>query len=259
MKLTLLFLFVLCFESLNSIVQECIEYISKLEEKIKYLEQEIEYLKNNKMVKQPDFDVSELESEIIDKKDYLWLLYNRLESNLYIKNRKFHLKKIYSSNRDGKYLKDFYAKVDKQKMILIIIENIDGIKFGIFIQEFTTLAKEDRSRKFLFSHFLYNTEDFIFSLDDMKIYNAHFHHEMSDPSDGFDFGHYESYPDEFHIYEVCEFREKDNKSYLDYLYFLGFFSYSNRIWEGKLSLTNKNIESFSSAKVVEAFQVVFHK
>ena len=71
-----------------------IEYISKLEEKIKYLEQEIESLKNNKMDKQPDFDVSELESEIIDKKDHLWLLYNRLESNLYIKNRKFHLKEF---------------------------------------------------------------------------------------------------------------------------------------------------------------------
>jgi len=258
MKLTLLFLFVLCFESLNSIDQEYIEYISKLEEKIKYLEQEIEYLKNNKMDKQPDFDVSELESEIIDKKDHLWLLYNRLESNLYIKNRKFHLKKIYSSNRDGKYLKDLYAKCDKRKMILIIIENIDGIKFGIFIQEFTTLAKEDYSRKILFSHFLYNNEDFIFSLNDMKIYNANFNYERSEYLDGFKVGHYEALSDMFHIKGVGMLDEKDNKSYLDDLFITT--EYSNRVWEGKLPFANKTITNYySSAKVVEAFQVVFNK
>lgn len=251
MKLTLLFLFVLCFESLNSIDQE---YISKLEEKIKYLEQEIESLKN-KIDKQPDFDVSELESEIIDKKDHLWLLYNRLESNLYIKNRKFHLKKIYSSNRDGKYLKDLYAKVDKQKMILIIIENIDGIKFGIFIQEFATT---DRKKFPLwFDYFLYNNEDFIFSLNDMKIYNANFHYEMSDPHFGFDFGHYVALSDEFYINGAGYLYEKDNKSYLDSLFINT--DYSNRIWEGKLPFANKTISNYSSAKVVEAFQVVFNK
>ena len=207
------------------------------------------------MDKQPDFDVSELESEIIDKKDHLWLLYNRLESNLYIKNRKFHLKRIYSSNRDGKYLKDLYAKVDKQKMILIIIENIDGIKFGIFIQEFITLEPEDRSRQEDFAHFLYNNEDFIFSLNDMKIYNAHFHQDCKHPN-CFDYGHYYALPDGFNIYDVCQFRERDNKSYLDCLSVDSLRS--NMFWGGKLPFDNKIIKS-NSAKVVEAFQVVFNK
>ena len=95
-------------------------------------------------------------------------------------------------------------------MILIIIENIDGIKFGIFIQEFITLEPEDRSRQEDFAHFLYNNEDFIFSLNDMKIYNAHFHYEMRDPHYGFKVGHYEAISDMFIISGVCQFYEKDN-------------------------------------------------
>ena len=93
-------------------------------------------------------------------------------------------------------------------MILIIIENIDGIKFGIFIQEFATTDR--KNFRLWFDYFLYNNEDFIFSLNDMKIYNAHFHYEMRDPHYGFKVGHYEAISDMFIISGVCQFYEKDN-------------------------------------------------
>ena len=62
----------------------------------------------------------------------------------------------------------------------------------------------------------------------------------------------------FHIKGVGMLDEKDNKSYLDDLFITT--EYSNRVWEGKLPFANKTITNYySSAKVVEAFQVVFHK
>ena len=79
---------------------------------------------------------------------------------------------------------------------------------------------------------------------------------MSDPHFGFDFGHYVALSDEFYINGAGYLYEKDNKSYLDRLFI--DTDRSNMFWGGKLPFDNKIIKS-NSAKVVEAFQVVFNK
>ena len=76
------------------------------------------------------------------KKDYLDLLYGRLENNIYLKHKHFYLKRIYNSQKDGRYLKDLYSKCDKKKMILLVFESEEGIKFGGFIQDFIVSEKE---------------------------------------------------------------------------------------------------------------------
>ena len=83
---------------------------------------------------------------------------------------------IYTSEKDVKYLKDLYSKCDKQKMILLVVESIEGYKFGIFIQEFALVEKCDS--KYYYSN--YNNENFVFRLNDIKIYKPSFSESLFD-------------------------------------------------------------------------------
>ena len=104
MKLIFLLLLTLSLEKLDKSIQE---KILELIEQNKKLEKEINELKqwkeNHVNKKKKKYDIK---SDIIHNHDFIDLLYNRLELNLYIKNKHFHLKRIYTSKKDGIYLKD---------------------------------------------------------------------------------------------------------------------------------------------------------
>lgn len=113
MKLILLLLLTLTVGIINNSNQETdkalLEKIEKLENELKELKQWKENIINKRKKR---YDV---ESDIIDKKDYLDLLYGRLENNIYLKHKHFYLKRIYNSQKDGRCLKDLYSKCDKKK------------------------------------------------------------------------------------------------------------------------------------------------
>ena len=114
MKLVLLFLLTLSIKSFNNSDEKKILLLMK---KIEKLEKEVNELiqwKENELNKNKN--KYNIKSDIIKEKDFIDLLYNRLEQNLYIKHKHFHLERIYSSEKDGKYLEDLYKKCDKQKM-----------------------------------------------------------------------------------------------------------------------------------------------
>ena len=113
MKLILLLLLTLTVGIINNSNQETdkalLEKIEKLENELNELKQWKENIINKRKKR---YDV---ESDIIDKKDYLDLLYGRLENNIYLKHKHFYLKRIYNSQKDGRCLKDLYSKCDKKK------------------------------------------------------------------------------------------------------------------------------------------------
>ena len=247
MKLTLLILLTLSAQVLNICDQKIIH---SLMNKIEKLEKELEELK-----KQNEHNVNKhkkryhINSDILKNKEHIDLLYNRLENNLYLKHKEFHLRRIYNSNNDGRYLKNLYEKCDK-KMILLVYESDEGFKFGGFIQEFDV----SESRIYYRLEKNYNNEDFIFSLDDMKVYNAIYNN---------DFYRYRHYhlridKDKFYFEAAIKCEEREDKSFLDYCDARG--NDAHNFWSGvsKLNKFPENV-GFTRIKTLEAFQVIIDK
>lgn len=122
-----------------------------------------------------------------------------------MKHKDFYLKRIYNSSNDGRYLKNLYEKCDKKQLILLVFESEEGYKFGGFIQEFVVLEPYDYD----ITEHNYNNEDFIFSLDNMKIYNAVYNYDIHRPH-----GHLRIFKDMFYFeYAIC-CSESKGKSFL---------------------------------------------
>ena len=108
MKLTLLILLTLAVEVLNisdqEIINSLVHKIEKLEKELNELKQQNE---NNINKHKKRYHIN---SEILENKEHIDFLYNRLENNLYLKHKDFHLRRIYNSKIDGRYLKNLYEK-----------------------------------------------------------------------------------------------------------------------------------------------------
>ena len=190
---------------LNSDLSSLVEKLSREVEELK--EWKENYIKRNEKK-------YEIESDITTKKEHLDLLYNRLSNNIYIKDKFFKLKRLYNSDRDGRYLKDIYKKCNNKKMILLLMEDSNGKKFGGFIQHFLVKPPETEMKEsYYINHYCNNNEDFVFSLEDMKVYNPIYNWQ----DDYKETRHYHLFIDERSILfsYAIQIIEDEGKSYLD--------------------------------------------
>ena len=121
----------------------------------KYFAEEIKY---KKFIEELGMD-----TKIIDKKEDLQFIYNRLvnnDENLRQKKIKYNL--LYRATRDGDSSTSFHNKVDNKKSLLSIIKNNRGMKFGFYMEQpFKNTRKWEKDNK-----------SFIYSLNLKKIYNV---------------------------------------------------------------------------------------
>ena len=245
MKLALLILLTLTVEVLNIcdpvLFHSLMNKIDKLEKELNELKQQNE---NNKNKHKKRYHIN---SEILENKEHIDFLYNRLENNLYLKHKDFHLRRIYNSKIDGRYLKNLYEKCDKEKMILLVYESDEGFKFGGFIQEFVTqdcyYCRTDHN---------YNNEDFIFSLDDMKVYNAIYNNNQDKKF------HLRIYKNLLAFESVIWCNEDGDKSFLDDCKIDDVSS--NEFWSGaNYIIKHPPYVARNRIKTLEAFQVIIDK
>ena len=138
-----------------------------LKEEIKNLKDKIENNNSNEKneinyLKKEIGGIIAMNSKIINKKEELDLIENRLKYMEQFKNKNLSYNLIFRGTKDGKLPSDFHNKVDGKDKTITIIETTKGLKFGGYIDK-----KWDSS-----SDWIDNDENcFIFSLSLMKIYN----------------------------------------------------------------------------------------
>ena len=155
------------------LIDELISKVNKLEEENKSFKKDLnevkeklnlfekyfaEEIQNKKLIEEIGLD-----TKIIDKKEDLQFIYNRLvnnDENLKQKKIKFYL--LYRATRDGDNSKIFHNKVDNKKSLLYIVKTNKGIKFGCYIEQ--PYKNSGNSIK--------DNKVFIYSLNLKKIYNT---------------------------------------------------------------------------------------
>ena len=123
----------------------------------KYFAEEIQNKKIYEEIKELGMD-----TKIIDKKEDLQFIYNRLvndDENLRQKKIKYNL--LYRATRDGDSSINFHNKVDNKKSLLSIIKTKKGMKFGFYMEQ--PYKKTGNWEK--------DNKSFIYSLNRKKIYN----------------------------------------------------------------------------------------
>ena len=172
--------------SLKNICENLIQKVNALDKQMNDLKNEINILKeenkkkdiiikelkewkDNIIKKEQEKEENEkiyqkLDSKIIDKKEELDLLINRLKENNGLKDKNFYFKLIFRGTEDGKNSVDFHKKCDGIGMTISIIKTIKGYKFGGYAEK---PWRSDCDK--------WVTDDensFVFSLNHMKIYDA---------------------------------------------------------------------------------------
>ena len=118
---------------------------------------------NGEQIKNTISLINNINSKIINKKEELDLIENRLKYMEQFKNKNLSYNLIFRGTKDGELPSDFHKKVDGKDKTITIIETTKGLKFGGYIDK-----KWDSS-----SYWIDNDENcFIFSLSLMKIYNS---------------------------------------------------------------------------------------
>ncbi len=160
-----------------------IEGLKKEKNDLKYLKKEIELLKNENKVKnllinelllwkeklpikndlnninEPKINI---DSKIINKKEELDFIENKLKNMAHFKNKNLSYNLIFRGTKDGGQPVDFHNKVDGKGKTITIIETTKGIKFGGYIDQ-----KWDN-----YSGWITDDENcFVFSISLNKIYN----------------------------------------------------------------------------------------
>ena len=175
--------------SLEEINENLSKEISELRNKIEFLEKnEIIKLKNEiinlkEENKKRDLKINELlnwknnvegnekketknsnqiDSKIINKKEELDFITNRLKQINYFKNKNISYELVFRGTRDGKTPDIFHRKCDGTPKTITIIKTIKGLKFGGYIE------KEWNNHE---GWIKVDENCFIFSLDLQKIYN----------------------------------------------------------------------------------------
>jgi len=137
--------------------------INNLKKEIELLKKELGILSTNgKQTQNKISIINKINSEIINKKEELDFIENRLKYMEQFKNKNLSYNLIFRGTRDGKLPSDFHNKVDGKDKTITIIETTKGLKFGGYIDK-----KWDSS-----SGWIKDDENcFAFSLSLMKNYN----------------------------------------------------------------------------------------
>ena len=156
------------------IINEIMNWKKKMEKnnEINYKEIENNKIEENKKIDVKDNSIKDLDKEnsiknlidskIIEKKEELNLLTNRLKQMKFFENKNITFKLIFRATRDGSSPRSFHEKCDGISKTFTIIKTIKGIKFGGYIDK-----KMSNN-----GGWVRDDEDcFLFSLTYMKIYN----------------------------------------------------------------------------------------
>ena len=158
-------------KKVNQIEEELKNKVNKLEEENKNLKNEIkemkEKLNNFEVLFKEENKFKQfvnnlgIDSKIIDNKEELIFLINRLKINFPNQNN-IYFKLLYRATRDGDNKNNFHDKINNKNSTLTIIQTTKGLKFGVFLEipfkNTSTSIKDDNC--------------FIFSLNLRKIYNS---------------------------------------------------------------------------------------
>ena len=155
------------------LIDELILKVNKLEEENKSLKKDLnevkerlnlfekyfaDEIKNKKLIEEMGLD-----SKIIDKKEDLQFIYNRLvNNNENWKQKKIRFNLLYRATRDGDNSNSFHNKVDNKNSLLSIIQTTKGMKFGYYMEQ--PFKKTENAIK--------DNKLFIYSLNLKKIYNT---------------------------------------------------------------------------------------
>ena len=148
------------------LIDELIVKVNKLEEENKNIKERLnlfekyfaEEIKYKKFIEDLGMD-----TKIIDKKEDLQFIYNRLVNNdENLKQKKIKYNLLYRATRDGDNSTSFHNRVDNKKSLLSIIKTNKGMKFGFYIEQ--PIKKTGNSEK--------DNKSFIYSLNLKKIYNV---------------------------------------------------------------------------------------
>ena len=138
-------------------------------------------------------------------------------------------------------------------MILLVFESEEGVKFGGFIQDFIVLESDTIE----INEHNYNNEDFLFSLDKMKVYNAIYNYDFKEHY-YYSNGHLFINKDYLNFQDALFFSESNDKCFLDNC--KSDFLEGNQYWGGILTILPFNAEkTYHSMKLLEAFQVIIDK
>ena len=150
--------------------------MNNLEKELKEQKREIEKIKNWKneynseleeiqMIKINNISLNKIDSKIINKKEELEFLENRLKNDEILRKKNIIYKLLYRASEDGSNIKTFHNKCDNIKGTLTIIKTTKGMRFGGYTERMWNGSENGSQRK----------DDkgicFCFSLDLFKIYN----------------------------------------------------------------------------------------
>ena len=150
-------------ETKNLLINEILERLS-MNNKENINEKEIDIQNNLKdSIKEiNEIENIDIDSEIINKKEELDFIVNRLELMEQFKNKHLKYNLLFRGTKDGKSSLNFHNKVDGKDKTIAIIETTKGLKFGGYIDK-----KWDDN-----SGWICDDENcFIFSISLKKIYN----------------------------------------------------------------------------------------
>ena len=150
----------------NESLQKTVDVLVKENNQLKNDIKEILEWKNNitkkDLIKLNDKDNKyEIDSKIINKKEEIELLSNRLTSKGFIKNKKVIFNLLYRASRDSDSPDIYHRKCDGKVNTLCIIQTIKGCKFGGYTE---AMIKSNNSNDDK------DPNAFVFSLNKMKIY-----------------------------------------------------------------------------------------
>ena len=103
----------------------------------------------------------EIDSKIIDNKEELKFLIDRLKINFPNQNN-IYFKLLYRATRDGDNKNNFHDKINNKNSTLTIIQTTKGLKFGVFLE----IPFKNTNQ------YIKDDNCFIFSLTLRKIYNS---------------------------------------------------------------------------------------
>jgi len=147
-------------ENLKHLVDELIKDNNTLKNEVKELldwKNKTEKISNNNINKNQNI----IDSKIINKKEEIDLLSNRLTSKGFIKNSKVSFNLLYRASRDGDSPSNYHNKCDGKINTLCVIQTIKGCKFGGYTEAKIKSNNCDDDK---------DPNSFVFSLNKMKIY-----------------------------------------------------------------------------------------
>ena len=120
--------------------------MNNIEKELKEQKREIEKIKNWKneynseleemqTIKINSISLNKIDSKIINKKEELEFLENRLKNDEILRKKNIIYKLLYRASEDGSNIKTFHNKCDNIKGTLIIVKTTKGMRFGDYTEQ----------------------------------------------------------------------------------------------------------------------------